>query len=501
MPFTTFGLGVGTLTGLEGGFLPPSGGGGVGIGAGLIAQHQTAAFDGPVNGQKPIDARQVVRNDAALRDSSNGHDANATIHVQSSGIASRPAPGIAHRKWVTQDDGIALMWYDTGAAWVPLATQWEAIANRPSTFPPAAHSAALITSGTLSADRLPATVVRSDVVSAFTVPPEFRAGAASAAIGTSAGRPDHAFLEFYPRAAAPTTRGGWLGYGSPGADELRLQNERPGPIELVAGSGMVRVLQSGALHVAARLLQFGAVTYTWPAAAGISGQVLTTDGLGGLVWATPAGGGGGGSVDWTSITNRPTTFPPSVHTHAADQVTAGTFGAGVILPAAQVGAGALAAGVTLGWAALTGIPATFTPSAHTHPWAQITGTPQTFPSAWATLEGRPSVFPPQAHRHGWSELDNVPATFPPAPHTHPWAQITQTPSSFPPSPHTHPQSDVVGLQQRLDALDAGVAARTIRNGTESFAALTVGGLTVPGVIISTAAPSGAAADGTLWLRI
>lgn len=37
------------------------------------------------------------------------------------------------------------------------------------------------------------------------------------------------------------------------------------------------------------------------------------------------GGGGGGSVDWDDIQNKPESFPPSVHDQAASTITAGTL--------------------------------------------------------------------------------------------------------------------------------------------------------------------------------
>ena len=47
--------------------------------------------------------------------------------------------------------------------------------------------------------------------------------------------------------------------------------------------------------------------------------------------------------DWASITGKPTTFPPSSHTHA--------------------------------WSEITGKPSSFTPASHTHAWSEITGKP------------------------------------------------------------------------------------------------------------------------------
>lgn len=38
-------------------------------------------------------------------------------------------------------------------------------------------------------------------------------------------------------------------------------------------------------------------------------------------------GGGGGPVDWEDVENKPSEFPPTSHTHAAGDVSSGTFAA------------------------------------------------------------------------------------------------------------------------------------------------------------------------------
>lgn len=46
----------------------------------------------------------------------------------------------------------------------------------------------------------------------------------------------------------------------------------------------------------------------------------------------------GGDVDWSSLTGKPSTFPPAPHEHAAGDVTSGTFDAARVpsLPQAKV---------------------------------------------------------------------------------------------------------------------------------------------------------------------
>jgi hypothetical protein len=84
--------------------------------AGLVSQHQQSSFASPVNGAAG-DATVVLGNDNATVSTYNSHDADATIHLQSSTaavFATVPA-GTAGRKWLTSD-GLRVF-YDTGSVW------------------------------------------------------------------------------------------------------------------------------------------------------------------------------------------------------------------------------------------------------------------------------------------------------------------------------------------------------------------------------------------------
>ena len=63
---------------------------------------------------------------------------------------------------------------------------------------------------------------------------------------------------------------------------------------------------------------------------------------------------------WASVTGKPATFAPSAHTHTASQIT--DFASAVVAVSPPVD-----------WSSLTGKPATFAPSAHTHTKGEITG--------------------------------------------------------------------------------------------------------------------------------
>lgn len=90
-----------------------------------VAAHQLTAVATPIPGG-PLSADVVRGNDNAAVSEHNAHDADTGIHVQSSTLGTRPAFGIAGRKWITTDtiDGtmIVRLWYDTGTAWVDETT-------------------------------------------------------------------------------------------------------------------------------------------------------------------------------------------------------------------------------------------------------------------------------------------------------------------------------------------------------------------------------------------
>lgn len=86
-----------------------------------VAQNAQSSFADPQNGTSPIDADEVTANDNALRAKHNTHDADATIHVQGSILASRPTAGTEGRKWMTRDAGVVRLFRDSGSAWEELA--------------------------------------------------------------------------------------------------------------------------------------------------------------------------------------------------------------------------------------------------------------------------------------------------------------------------------------------------------------------------------------------
>ncbi len=76
------------------------------------------------------------------------------------------------------------------------------------------------------------------------------------------------------------------------------------------------------------------------------------------------------------------------------------------------------------WSTITNKPSSYTPSSHTHTKSQITDFPTKMPAsdvyAWAKAENKPS--------YAWSEITNKPSTFTPATHSHDAA--TQSANGF-----------------------------------------------------------------------
>lgn len=87
----------------------------------LVGQYAPKVFTSPVNSGGALDANIVRGNDNVIRAAFAAHDADPTIHVQSSTLAARPAAGVPGRLWITEDAGAYEFWYDDGTAWQGLS--------------------------------------------------------------------------------------------------------------------------------------------------------------------------------------------------------------------------------------------------------------------------------------------------------------------------------------------------------------------------------------------
>ncbi|MFD7738065.1 tail fiber domain-containing protein [Kitasatospora sp. NPDC059800] len=79
------------------------------------------------------------------------------------------------------------------------------------------------------------------------------------------------------------------------------------------------------------------------------------------------------------------------------------------------------------WTSVTDKPATFPPSTHSHT------------VDYNDVVNKPGTFNPSWHQHWWDQLLGVPGEFPPSGHSHWWDQILGRPGQFPPTDHWHGQ--------------------------------------------------------------
>ena len=151
-------------------------------------------------------------------------------------------------------------------------------------------------------------------------------------------------------------------------------------------------------------------------ALGAAGKFLKSDGAD-VIW---------GDVNWDEVQNKPSTFPPSPHTH---------------------------------------VRADITDFAHTHPLSELQQSGATVGQVpkWSGTQW-------QAGNVDWNEVTNKPSTFPPEPHNHPraditdffsapfWSNIPDRPSTFPPDTHTHDASDITSGRLSTSRLPTSATA-------------------------------------------
>lgn len=144
---------------------------------------------------------------------------------------------------------------------------------------------------------------------------------------------------------------------------------------------------------------------------------------------------------WTEVTGKPSTFPPSAHTHGAGDITSGTFAPARIQSLFSSGGTPGTNRVLVHADKLSGRVSTDNmPTSSTANRFLKVGTANSSPAysmvTWDDVQGKPSAFPPASHSHSWSSITSKPSTFPPSSHSHSWDSITGKPSTFPPSAHS-----------------------------------------------------------------
>ena len=217
-------------------------------------------------------------------------------------------------------------------------------------------------------------------------------------------------------------------------------------------------------------------------------------------------------LSWDEVSDKPSTFPPTSHTHTASQIDDLEQVIADLIEALELG--------EVTWSIIQNKPATFPPDAHTHPtsevdgfeaevqaliegsslasveWDNVTGKPTAFPPvshthAWSQITERPTEFPPASHSHvtgditglgdfvdaaveaadiQWDNIIGKPTEFPPVSHTHPWGEITGKPNTFPPSPHDH--DDLYYRKAHIDNTFVPRARTLTMEGAENQIAIT-----------------------------
>jgi hypothetical protein len=230
------------------------------------------------------------------------------------------------------------------------------------------------------------------------------------------------------------------------------------------------------------------------------------------------------TISYTALSNTPATFAPSAHTHSTTDLVAFTAAAAAAAPVqsvqsrtgavvltrsditaaaevhthstadivgltaafSQVGhthdATAVAAGVldiaripVIGYTALSGVPSSFAPSAHTHsttdvvaftdsasaaaPVQSVAGRTGAISLAAADIAGLASI----ATSGSYTSLSSVPTTFAPSAHTHSTTEVVGLTAAFSQLGHTHSTGDITGYQG-LPA-QAGYAGPLVTDGT------------------------------------
>lgn len=165
---------------------------------------------------------------------------------------------------------------------------------------------------------------------------------------------------------------------------------------------------------------------------------------------------------WADVTGKPTIIAAGADQAAARAV----IGAGTSSLVLGTTSGTAKAGDWLpAWSDVSGKPSTFPPSAHSHSWDDVTGKPVEFPPSahshsWADVTGKPAVIAAGADQAaaraaigaGTSSLaiGTTASTAKAGNYAPTWAQVTSKPTTFAPAAHAHAIVDVTGLQGELD---------------------------------------------------
>lgn len=240
--------------------------------------------------------------------------------------------------------------------------------------------------------------------------------------------------------------------------------------------------------------------------------------------------------DWASITGKPTSYPPSGHTHddryyteselntkLASKVDNSQDGASDLIGKLDSGSAAptdddlmitqwanhkndpghdniyVRRPMSSLWSYVKGKAdsvyqpkGSYAASSHTHTKNQITNFPTSLPAsdvaawakaaskpsyAWSEITGKPSTFAPSSHNHDSayykkSEIDEKLKGTSATGHTHAWADITNKPTTFTPASHKHVKADITDFPTSMPASDVAAWAKAANKPSYAWSEIT-----------------------------
>jgi hypothetical protein len=182
---------------------------------------------------------------------------------------------------------------------------------------------------------------------------------------------------------------------------------------------------------------------------------------------------GGNSADWSAITNKPSTFPPSAHSHLISEVsnlqttldgksnTGHTHAISDVSNLQTILNGKSDTTHTHAYSSLTSIPTSFTPSAHSHVATDVTQdsthrfVTDTEKTTWNGKQAPATTLSGYGITDAYTktQVDTSLAGKSDTGHTHAYSSLTGIPSTFTPSAHTHAEIGTLGNLTTTNKVD------------------------------------------------